>query len=563
MLWSAGVNAQTFTDPHGLEDKDFSPSYHSVAAFYKNMGKTYPTVRVKAAGPTDTDEPLLIVYYSADSNFNINKWKAGEKLIILINNGIHPGEPDGIVASMQLLWDITHGKINIPDYIVLAIVPVFNISGAERQRTFSRANQNGPLLTGFRGNAQNLDLNRDFIKMDALETRSLAKQFRLLDPDILIDNHVSNGADYQHAMTLLSTQHNKLGGPMGKYLNTVFEPALYEYMKKKNYDLVPYVNVWGHSPDTGWRTYIETPRYLSGYAAVFNTYAFVAETHMLKPYAERVKATYALMETVIDFARENAPVIMDTRAKQQNWIKSNSSMAIDWTVDTTTADTITFKGYESGLKKSEVSGFPRLYYDRSKPYTKEVPFYGNTVVSKSVKVPEAYIIPKGWNKVMTRLKQSGVVVDELEADEIKKVTVYSITGHNTAQQPYEGHYLHKDITVSKEPRDIQLHKGDYIIKTNQPARRYIVEVLEPEGPDAFLAWGFFDAVLQQKEYFSPYVFEDVAAKMLATDSTLNVGFQQYKAEHPEAGSWQQLLYIYQHSPYYEPEHMRYPVYRLE
>lgn len=527
------------------------------------MGKAHPTVRIQAAGPTDTDEPLLVTYYSADSNFNINKWKADEKLIILINNGIHPGEPDGIVASMQLLWDITHGKITIPDYIVLAIVPVFNISGAERQRPFSRANQNGPELTGFRGNAQNLDLNRDFIKMDARETRSMAKLFRLLDPDILIDNHVSNGADYQHIMTLLSTQHNKLGGPMGKYLNTIFEPLIYEKMKGKGYDLVPYVNVWGSIPDSGWQAYIETPRYLSGYAAMFNTYAFVAETHMLKPYRDRIKSTYALMQSIIEFAEENAPLIMETKAQQQKWIAESEMLPIAWTVDTTVADTITFKGFAAGYKKSDVTGMQRLYYDRSSPYTKQVPFYGNTVVTQKVNVPTAYIIPKGWNKVVTRLKQSGVRVDELKSDTTMSLGVYHITGNNTASQPYEGHYLHKDITVEKTQQDIQLHKGDHIVTTMQPAKRYIVEVLEPEAPDAFLAWGFFDAVFQQKEYFSPYVFEDVAAQLLKDDSILNTEFKQYKAANPAASSWEQLLYIYQHSPYYEAEHMRYPVYRLE
>lgn len=558
-------DGQTFVDPHGLEKRDSSPSYNAVASFYKNLSKGNKNIRVKAIGPTDTDEPLLVVYYSADGELDINKWKEDRKVVVLINNGIHPGEPDGIVATMELLWDVTKGKVSLPDNVVLAIIPVFNVSGGSRLRANSRANQNGPMVTGFRGNAQNLDLNRDFTKMDAKETRTLVRLFRLIDPDILIDNHVSNGADYQHVMTLLSTQHNKLGGPMGKYLNKEFEPALYTDMKKRGYDLVPYVNVWGKSPDSGWQTYIEGPRYLSGYAAMFNTYAFVAETHMLKPYADRIDATYKLMQSVIDYAGKNNIDIKRTRDKQLEWIIEAKQLPISWTVDTTTSKMIELKGYEAGTKPSLVSGEQRLFYDRTKPFTKEVPFYGNTVVTDSVEVPYAYVIPRGWHRVIQRLKHNGVIVDELNADTTMELTVYHIADYNTTPNPYEGHYLHSDINVNSATRKLKLQKGDHLIVLDQPAKRYIVEVLEPTAPDGFFAWGFFDGMLQQKEYFSAYVFEDLAADMLESDTTLRQQFVEYKTAHPELANNSRALlhYIYQHSPYYEPEHLRYPVFRLE
>ncbi len=557
--------AQNIVNPHGLENSDKNPAYNDIYTFYKAMDASHATIRMATAGPTDTDDSLQVVYYSANGKFDVSKWKADSKAIIFINNGIHPGEPDGIVASMQLLWDIAEHKISIPENVVLAIIPVFNISGAKSLRTGTRANQNGPVLTGFRGNAQNLDLNRDFMKMDAKETRSLVHVFRTLDPDVLIDNHVSNGADYQHVMTLLSTQHNKLGGAMGPYLDKTFEPALYRDMKTRGYDLVPYVNIWSNTPDKGWRQFSETPRFLSGYAALHHTYAFVPETHMLKPFADRVKATYALMQSIITYSAANADQLHRTRKQQRSMIAGADSIPIEWTIDTTRHATIEYKGYTAGMKKSMVSGQPVLYYDRNRPFTATIPFYNHYVVSKIVTVPRAYIIPQGWHKVIRRLKDNGVVLQKLEKDTTLTVTVNTISDYKTTPSPYEGHYLHSKIKSTSVGKQMKLVKGDYMVATSQPAKRYIVESLEPEAPDGFFAWGFFDGILQQKEGFSDYAFENLAAELLRNDAQLAALLAGKCAQDPAFAkdADAQLEFIFQNCAYHEPEHMRYPVYRLE
>ncbi len=557
--------AQPISNPHGIEHTGKTPEYTQVRHFYQSLDKRYKTIQVHTAGPTDTDDSLLVVYYSADAQFDIAQWKKQGKLVIFINNGIHPGEPDGIVAGMQLLWDITEQKIKIPDNIVLAVIPVFNISGARKQRQYTRANQNGPEITGFRANAQNLDLNRDFVKMDARETRSMVRLFRLLDPDVLIDNHVSNGADYQHVMTLLSTQCNKLGGPMGDYLNKTFEPALYDDMKQRGFDLVPYVNVWGTAPDNGWDAFMEIPRFFSGYAAMFHTYAFVAETHMLKPFPVRVKATYELMLSIINHTAENAKIIRTTRQQQKQWVANSTELAIDWAVDTTRPALIELKGFEAGYKPSDISGLPRLYYNRNKPIEIKTPFYNACTTRQKTDVPQAYVIPQGWNRVVSRLKANGVKMHKLNADTVIELTVYYITDYKTTPNPYEGHYLHSEVAVDKQTKQVPLWKGDYFIPVGQEAKRYLVETLEPTAPDAFFAWGFFDAVLQQKEYYSDYAFEDLAVELLAKDKQLKDKLEQRKATDPAFAKdgKAQLHFVFQNSAYHEPEHMRYPVYRLE
>ncbi len=557
--------AQAIDNPHGLEYTGKTPEYKQVKQFYELLDQRHKTIQLHTAGPTDSDDSLLVVYYSADAKFDISEWKKQGKLVVFINNGIHPGEPDGIVASMQLLWDVTEGKISIPENIVLAIIPVFNISGAQKLRQYTRANQNGPEITGFRANAQNLDLNRDFMKMDARETRSMVRLFRQLDPDVLIDNHVSNGADYQHVMTLLSTQCNKLGGPMGDYLNKTFEPALYDDMKQRGFGLVPYVNVWGSSPDNGWDAFMETPRFFSGYAAMFHTYAFVAETHMLKPFPVRVKATYELMLSIIGHTVGNAEQIVKTRRQQFNWVAESAELAIDWAVDTTRPTLIELKGYEAGTRPSNISGKPRLYYDRNKPIEIKTAFYNACTTKQKINLPQAYVIPQGWHKVISRLKANGVKIHKLTADTVMQLTVYYIADYKTTPHPYEGHYLHSGVVVDKQTKQVKLHKGDYYIPVNQYAKRYLVEALEPTAPDAFFAWGFFDGVLQQKEYYSDYAFEDLAVELLAKDKSLRDKLEQRKANDPvfAQDGKAQLHFVFQNSPYHEPEHMRYPVYRLE
>ncbi len=543
-----------------------SATYQQAIDFYKELAQTSYKLKMEKIGRTDGDHPLHVVYYSGDSNFDRDNWKRdNDKVVILINNGIHAGEPDGVDASMMLLRDAVTGKIKIPDNVVLAVIPVYNVGGFLNRGSYSRANQNGPLEYGFRGNGQNLDLNRDFIKADATETRTLEKLFTSIEPDIFIDNHVSDGADYQHVMTLLATQHDKLGGETGDFVYKTFTPAIYAAMKKAGYDLVPYVNDFDNTPVNGWREFFEPPRFASGYAALYHTIAYVPETHMLKPFKDRVWATYELMKCFINEASKNATTIKQVRAHDIDNSLKQAQFPVDWKIDTTHCDTITFRGYEAALKPSEVSGLPRLYYDRAKPFAKQVPFYDHYLPSKFIIAPTAYIIPSGWDDVITRLKNNGVQMSPLRHDTIVTVTAYHIDNYETVPKPYEKHYLHKNIQATASSVKVQLHVGDYIIPTGQHAKRYLIETLEPIAPDGFFAWNFFDAILQQKEYFSDYVFEDMAAELLKKGQELKKQLEEKKKADPEfAKSAQaQLDFVYRHSPYMEPGYMRYPIFRIE
>ncbi|CAN5241903.1 hypothetical protein BH09BAC2_BH09BAC2_22460 [soil metagenome] len=337
-----------------------SATYFEAIHLYKLFDKASRKVMMKTMGNTDAGFPLHLVLISNDGKFDPAVWHKQNKVVILINNGIHPGEPDGIDASLQLVKDIINNKFKLPENVVVAFIPLYNIGGALNRNNFSRVNQNGPDAYGFRGNSQNLDLNRDFAKNDSRESVSFAKIFHFLDPDIFVDNHVSDGADYQHTMTLITTQYDKLGGELGEWVRNVFDPALYKSMSAKSWDMVPYVNFETADFEKGMTQFYEQPRYSSGYAALFQTIAYVPETHMLKPYADRVHSTYALMQTIIEQASAHSNVLLKTRRKQIKNIITKTGFPLNWHLDSTQFTFIPFKGYEQAFTTSEVTGLRRM-----------------------------------------------------------------------------------------------------------------------------------------------------------------------------------------------------------
>ncbi|MCX6318750.1 MAG: M14 family metallopeptidase [Bacteroidetes bacterium] len=577
-LFIMGVaHAQVITTQFERSGGTQSPDYLSIIDWWKKMDAASPYIKMTEKGMTDTGYPLDLVLISADKDFDIVSLKKKKKAIILINNGIHPGEPDGIDASMLLARDIDQylrgknkgtdntNKAQLPSNVVLAIIPVYNIGGCLNRSANYRVDQNGPEEFGFRGNSQNLDLNRDMIKCDSKEARALVEIFHELDPDIFLDNHVSDGADYQHVMTLITTQSNKLGGVMGEYLKNEMEPALYRSMQSKGYPLVPYVNAFGDTPETGWPEFWDSPRYTSGYGALWSTFSFVPETHMLKPYNKRVDATYQMMSTFIDYTSTHNDKIRSLRKQTVESNKTATQFPYKWTLDKSVYKEIRFLGFTAGYKTSEVSGLPRLYYDRSKPFEKSVKIFNYYVPKEFVEKPKAYVIPQGWWKVIQLLKLNNVEMYPLKKDTTMEVEVYRIEEYQTFPRQYEMHHPNYDVKVSTTELMISFRKGDWYIPMNQAANRYLVETLEPRAEDSYFVWNFFDGILGQKEGYSGYAFEDIAAEYLRNNKQLQTEMENKRLTDTvfakSAGA--QLNYVYRNSPWFEPAYMRYPVYRLK
>ena len=540
-----------------------TPTYNEVIEFYKQLADSYSSIHIQAIGETDSGEPLHLVTLNPDSNFNFESIR-NDKRIILINNGIHPGESDGIDATMLLFRDLVKGKLKTPKNVVLATIPVYNIGGSLNRNSTTRTNQNGPEEYGFRGNARNFDLNRDFIKADSKNAKAFAKVFHLVKPDVFIDNHVSNGADYQYTLTHLFTQHDKLSGDLGEYLHNILQPKLEQQLADKNWDITPYVNVFNNVPEKGFSQFMDYPRYSTGYTTLFNTLGMMVETHMLKPYKQRVEGTYELMKTMINIVNTESKNIKKLRKEAFNKAYTNNLYPLDWKIDTTNQTTLKFKGYEGETITSDVTGLQRLKYDRNQPFTKDVVYNNYFKPTTKVKIPKAYIIPKGWWPILERLKMNNIEMKPLENDSIISVESYKIEKFETRKSPYEGHYQHYNTTVTSSIINITFKKGDILVKTDQYGMRYLMETLEPSAPDSFFNWNFFDTVLQQKEGFSPYVWEDKALDFLNQNPEIKKEFDSIKSTNKSfATNWyEQLDWIHKQSPNYEKAHLQYPIYRI-
>lgn len=544
-------------------------TYAECVAFYKALAAAYPTaVQLREAGPTDSGQPLHEVVLSADGTFEPAASRAKGRPILLVQNGIHPGEPEGIDASMLLARDLLRDKKLRPllEKVTLVIIPAYNVGGMLNRNSTTRANQNGPREYGFRGNARHLDLNRDFVKQDSRNARSFAALFQKWRPEIFVDTHTSNGADYQYTITLIPSQHNKLAPALGAYLQGQLLPALYAGMAQKKWPMTPYVDFEGETPESGLRAFLESPRYSTGYAALFNSIGFMPETHMLKAFGPRVRATYDLLLTYLQTVAAQAPAVLAARAAADQALGTQTRFPLAWALRDTATTTLPFRGYEAGHKPSAVSGQPRLYYDRARPYTRPVPYYNTARPTVVAEAPTAYLIPAAWAEVLDNLRRNGVVLRELPAPLAGPAETYTVQDYKTTPRPYEGHYLHSQVKLSTLTSPLlTLPQGAYlaVLAEQGPARRYLVEALEPQATDSFFAWGFFDSILQQKEHYSDYVFEDLAAEFLTKNPGVRAQLEAAKKADPTlaASGPRQLEWVYQHSPYAEPGYLRYPVVR--
>lgn len=569
-----GFSQETTTNTDSISKSQFetvfekskgtkTATYEQTILYYQNLAKVFPEIKVEKMGTTDSGHPLHLVIFDAKKIF-ILKDTIRSKL--LINNGIHPGESDGIDASMQLLRDIAFDKNLKEKYqnILICIIPIYNVGGSLNRNSNSRVNQNGPISYGFRGNSLNYDLNRDFIKNDSQNAKSFAKIFHEVNPIIFVDTHVSNGADYQYTVTQLFTQHNKLSGKISDYLYYKMIPELEEKLTEKGIINGPYVNVFNKDPKNGFTQFFDSPRYSTGYTSLFNTLGLTLETHMLKPYKERVKATYAILEEVIDFTSTYGRSLNNIRKGSADETLSKKTYPIHWKIDSTRIKTIDFKGFEREIITSKVTGQQRVKYNREKSYTQEVDFYDHYKPTKEIVIPNFYIIPKHLTNVIELLKLNTIKMHPLKKDISILVESYEIKKYETVKMPYEGHYLHMNTEVIATHRQQKFEAGDFLISTQQPGIKYIIETLEPEAKDSFFNWNFFDIILQQKEHFSPYIFEDLAKTILDDNKDLRSKFEQKKAQDSlfSKNSYEQLNFIYMNSKYAEKEFLQYPIYRI-
>ena len=539
-----------------------SPTYEELILHLKDVSAANGFIELYNMGNSDHGLPIYVCIVNGAQDSSKTFKKARTETTVLFNNAIHPGEPDGINASLLWLEELIADRQLLEKMPLVAFVPAYNVGGMLNRSATSRANQNGPEAYGFRGNAQNLDLNRDFIKMDSKNAFVFTKLFHGLNPDVFVDNHVSNGADYQYTLTYISSLDARLPRSLRKLKNESFIPALEKsLLANHGLDLFPYVDLKGRTPDEGIQSFNDLPRYSMGYTSLFQTLSFTVETHMLKPFPQRVKATLAFMKELINWVGEHEGLIEMARNEAFQEVQNKGVFYYDYQ-PSSEIDSIYFKGFKHSFPEHKITNLKRLKYDSSFPFERFIPFFNHFESKREITIPQSYYVSRQERDVIKRLKANKVEMRKITSDTILTLGVFEFVGYTPSKTPYEGHFRLNDVNIKREIREVKLKVGDFYVSSVQPCAAFIHSVLQPESEDSYLSWNFFDSYLQQKEYFSSYVFIDKIEGILRNNPGLNKEYKKRKRtdEDFRTSEWEQLYFIYKQSPYYERSVNILPIY---
>jgi hypothetical protein len=487
-------------------------------------------------------------------------------LVVLVQAGIHAGEIDGKDAGLMLVRDmvIHQEDYQILENLTILFIPIFSVDGHERSSPYNRINQNGPEEMGWRTTAQNLNLNRDYLKADAPEMQAWLKLYQRWLPDFFIDIHATDGADYQYASTYGLEVLGNMDAGLSDWAVEILIPGMEERMDAAGYPVFPYVMFrrW-HDPRSGLRSGVAPPRYSTGYTAAQNRIGLLVENHMLKDYQTRVSTTYELIKAICGILSEEASYLRDLNSLADQNTASPAFRKTPFPVSFTQGSDsimVDFRGVEYDVETSDLTGGPWFRYHTDKPADFQLPYFYQQVPDMTVMLPEAYILPPEWIEVINRLPLHGIYYTVLKDRASVQVQSFKFRDYKWRDTPYEGRFmLSTEWDTLNELREYPA--GSVIIDMNQRAARVIAFIFEPSSSDSYLRWGFFNTIFERKEYFETYVMEGIAREMIEEDPELEKEFMQWKEENPAfaKNQWVQLEWFYKRSPWWDPKKDVYPV----
>ncbi|MCO6435568.1 MAG: M14 family metallopeptidase [Phycisphaerae bacterium] len=555
------------------EKTDFqqTPRYAHTISYCRDLADASDWVRFGTFGVSPEDRELPLVIAAKDGDFSPDAARNHDKLVVLIQNCIHAGECAGKDASLMLLRDIavTRQFEHLLNHVVLLVIPIYNVDGHERFGPYLRINQNGPEQMGWRTTSRNLNLNRDFMKVDAVETRAWLALWNKWQPDFHIDTHTTDGGDWQYDVLYAIDTHDAAEPHIVRWIEESYRPFVLSKMEDDGHLCLPYFwFVDGKDPIKGIRSGGFGPRFANGYVALRNRPSLLVETHMLKRYRTRVIGQYDIIRHTLEYLNEHPDTlreaIQSADSTKPGSLRGNAESKLTLTVKSTdTSEPIDFKGVAWRRELSPISGDVRIVYDGRQRVDLNTVWFNKTEPAKQVDPPRGYLIPPQWTEVIDVLEAHGLKVARL--DEGAKVPVQSYRFHDVGfrERPYEGRH-----TVNYRAEQVQEERwfpaGSYFVSLDQRTWKVAVHLLEPDAPDSLVAWGFFNAVFEQKEYAEGYVLEQLASRMMAESDGLRQEFEQKVrsdkafAADPHA----RLYWFYERSPYWDEAMNVYPVGRV-
>ena len=551
----------TFEKSNYLE----TDSYEGTIAYAKQLAKQFKEVHYQSIGQTVTgrDVPLLII--DKDGYTKPKKIRKSGKCVVLVQSCIHPGEPNGKDAMFLLIRNMLIGRENgdlLNDFSFL-FIPVLSPDGLANFSPFNRINQNGPKQMGWRVNAQGLNLNRDFTKLDTPELRGFAALFNQWQPDLFFDTHATDGADYQYVTTYSVEDFGNYDAGLSQWLNSVWEPKIKAAMNELNIPVTRYIEFHPWGDPTG-SLYDESfsAMFSEAYTTARNCPGILLETHMLKPYKDRVLSTYHMIVETLRIIAADKANFQNTLAQAKKNDLNLSELPIN--MQSELNDTIweDFLGYHFDTVQSEVTGSWYYSYDPTKPETRKTRRIRATRPEKTLNVPKEYIIPAQYKEVIDIVKAHGFEMNLLKNEKTLQVNTYRFSDVSFMPTPSEGRCRVASFNTEEITKEVVFPKGSAVVKTSQNGVRLLMNLLEPEMHGSLFEWGFFNHVLQRVEYFEVYKMEPMAQAMLAADPFLKEQFEAWKASFPkdkQPSQYTILNWFYERSPYCDKNYLVYPI----
>jgi hypothetical protein len=573
-LAAMGTQAADWTTPAEASHFRATPSYADTLSYLGRLASAAPgKLKVETYGTSPQGRPMVVVVASGDGTFDPAAAHAQGKPVVLVQAGIHPGEIEGKDAGLMLLRDFAvTGKLpHLLDKVVLVYIPVFSVDGHENSSPYHRINQDGPESMGFRGQAQYLNLNRDYVKADAPEMRSWLKLWQRWQPDLFMDIHTTDGADYQYDLTWYLEDPHKLDPAVSAWQQDLFAHKVMPAYEKRGHLSSIYLELKdGRDPRKGIENFGSGPRFSTGYVALRNRPALLVETHMLKPYEVRVRGTYDLVELTLEqVAKDTGALLAANRQADADVIAraSDAQARVPLTFKADPASTpFEFKSYRFGIAHSDISNSDWIQYDPSHKQSYTIPNWNGLLPDLSITPPAAYAIPAQWTTIIDRLDAHGIAYRRLARPMTVKAAAYQLDQPQWASKPFEGHLMLRDFHLADTTREVALPAGSVIVPMDQRAANVAIQLLEPQAPDSLLRWGYLNAIFEPKEYGEPRVLEKLARDMLAKDPSLKAEFERKLrddatfAASPEA----RLAFFFERSPWYAAQDVgAYPVLKLD
>jgi len=560
----------TYYEPSGAKK---TPRYEETMSYCRKLANASPMVYFSSFGTSPQGRDLAYMVIDKEGLKDPEAIKATGRLILMIQACIHPGESEGKDAGLMLIRDIIqHPTSNIQhltDHISILFIPIFNVDGHERFGPYNRINQNGPEEMGWRTTATNLNLNRDFLKADAPEMQAWLKLFNRWLPDFFIDTHTTNGADYQYVLTYMMEILGQMDPGLTRWCRDTFLPRWEEKMYAAGFPVFPYVHFrrW-HDPRSGLISDVAPPMLSQGYVALRNRPGLLVETHMLKPYQNRVESTYECIVSTLEILNQQAGELKKLNRQADSLVTTEAFRKASFPLQFETSDTdsvmVDFLGIEYEEVESEITGGTWYRYNDT-PATFRLPWFNKNIPSESVMLPGAYIIPPEWKDVIEKLRLHGISMRKVNRDTTVTVTFYKFKDPRWRSSPYEGRHPVYRIEYNAFAEEKTFPAGSMYIETAQPGVRVLANILEPKGDGSLVWWGFFDPIFEQKEYAEYYMLEPMAEKMLARDPELKREFEaKLNSDSTFAKSQRRILYwFYEKTPYWDQQQFVYPVGRIE